>query len=141
MAINSIFANNLADAKVYYDLVTNLIKQTKKGSVIPFYYYVPQEFIEHERLNANSQERMPSSEIFNESSHLWTQAVWIICQLLGKDFLKCIQFFRAFRFYKKYFDLLFKLKNACSSKNWTRSVAICSRPRDLDNLSGILHLK
>jgi phosphorylase kinase alpha/beta subunit len=83
MAINNIFSNNLSEARVYYDLVTKLIRQTKTNAVIPYYYYVPKEFIELERSNPNTQERLPSNEIQNDSSHLWTQSVWIICQLLG----------------------------------------------------------
>lgn len=84
MAINSICANNLSEARVYYDLITTLIRQTpQKCSVIPYYYYVPKEFIELERSNPNSQERLPSNEILEDSSHLWTQSLWIICQLLG----------------------------------------------------------
>ena len=84
MAINNIFANNLSEARVYYDLITKLIRQTNNSSVIPYYYYVPKEFIEIERSNPNTQERLPSNEVLNDSSHLWTQSMWIICQLLGK---------------------------------------------------------
>lgn len=83
MAINYIFANNLTEAKKYYDQVKSLVQETKRGLVLPFYYYVPIELIEVERVNQGTQERQPSSEIFNDSSHLWTQAIWFMCELLG----------------------------------------------------------
>ena len=84
MVINCIFAGNIGDAKTYYSLVKSLMQMTPNGQcVIPYYYYVEREFIELEREKLDSQRRLPSDEIENESFHLWTQAIWIICELLG----------------------------------------------------------
>ena len=83
MAINNIFANNIKEAKIYCDLVESLMRHTSNGQVIPYYYYVPKDLIEFERVKPNSQVRLPSPEINNGSIHLWTQSVWLICQLLG----------------------------------------------------------
>lgn len=86
MFINSVFSNNLEEAKKYYESILRLLKKTKKGTILPYYYYVPSDTIEFERSNPGSQEKVPSPEIDKNSSHLWTQAVWFISQLLGKYF-------------------------------------------------------
>ena len=84
MIINNIFSNNLTEAKTYYDSIKNLLRTTPEStSVLPYYYYVPRDDIEKERLKPNSQDRIPSPEVLKGSSHLWTQSIWIICQLLG----------------------------------------------------------
>ena len=87
MIINNIFANNLPEAKKYYDLLKSLMKQTNKGFVIPHYYYVPREVVELERSKRNSQTRVPSDEIYNDSYHLYTQAIFLICELLVEKVL------------------------------------------------------
>lgn len=84
MFINSVFSNNLEEAKKYYESILRLLKKTKKGTILPYYYYVPTDTIEFERSNPGSQEKIPSPEIDQNSSHLWTQAIWFISQLLGK---------------------------------------------------------
>jgi hypothetical protein len=54
---------------------------------------VSKDLIEFEKQKPGSQTRLPSPEIDKGSSHLCTQAIWIICQLLGyyyyfkKDYL------------------------------------------------------
>ena len=71
----------------------NLIVETTEGPRIPYFYYVPKDLIELEKQKPGSQTRLPSPEIDKGSSHLCTQAIWIICQLLGyycyfkKDYL------------------------------------------------------
>ena len=85
LTINSIFSNDFVEAKKYYDLLKPLIKQTTKGAILPYYYYVPKEAIELERAKPKSQERIPSNEINKGSSHLWTQAIWIICEMIGNQ--------------------------------------------------------
>jgi hypothetical protein len=87
MIINNIFANNLPEAKKYYDLLKSLMKQTNKGFVIPYYYYVPREVVELERVKRNSQTKIPSDEIYNDSFHLYTQAIFLICELLVEKVL------------------------------------------------------
>lgn len=86
MAINNIFANNLTEARRYYEMVESLCRRTSdtSESILPYFYYVPKESIEQERLKVNSQMRVASHEVDDGSSHLWTQAIWLICQLLGK---------------------------------------------------------
>ena len=84
MVINNIFSNNLTEAKTYYDLIKKLLRTTPDNmSVLPHYYYVPRDDFVEERLKPNSQDRIPSPEVLKGSSHLWTQSIWIICQLLG----------------------------------------------------------
>jgi phosphorylase kinase alpha/beta subunit len=83
MIINSIFSNNLAEAKTYYDSVKKLLVDVKKEKVLPYYYYVPRDQIDYERIEPGSQARQPSKEVENESTHLWTQSIWFLCQLLG----------------------------------------------------------
>jgi hypothetical protein len=87
MIINNIFSNNLSEAKKYYDLIKSLMKQTNKGFVIPYYYYVPRDVVELERAKRNSQTRVPSDEIYNDSYHLYTQAIFLICELLVEKVL------------------------------------------------------
>jgi phosphorylase kinase alpha/beta subunit len=89
MAIYNIFTNNLSQASYYYNLVTKLLRRATHHTlgILPHYYYVPKDLLEMERLNPGSQERMPRSELFTGSSHLWTQAVWVICQLLVEKVL------------------------------------------------------
>jgi hypothetical protein len=86
MVINHVFDNNLTEAKKYYDMAKGLLVDTKRGDrkVLPFYYYVPLDLIEIERVEQGTQKRLPSPEIENDSTHLWTQAMWFICELLGK---------------------------------------------------------
>ena len=84
MLINNIFANNLSEAKTYYDEVVKLLRPSADGAILPHYYYVPVHVMELERKNPGSQERLPSQEAGRGSYHLWAQAMWIISQLLGK---------------------------------------------------------
>ena len=85
MVINSVFAGDLAEAKRYFEMVQTLCRRTREcgTTILPYFYCVPEECIEQERLKPNSQIRVASREIDRNSSHLWTQAIWIICQLLG----------------------------------------------------------
>lgn len=84
MVINHIFDNNLVEAKKYYDQVKNLFVTNKRGEkILPFYYYVPADSIEIERVEQGTQIRLPSPEIDNDSTHLWTQSIVFICELLG----------------------------------------------------------
>ena len=73
-------------AQKYYDKLKSLIKDTSNGPKVPYYYYLPKESIEYEKQKPGSQFRLPSPEIHNDSSHLYTQAIWFICQLLGNFF-------------------------------------------------------
>ena len=93
MVINSIFENNLAEAKTYYDMVKELYVTNKRGErVLPFYYYVPADFIEDERVNQGTQKRLPSREVEADSTHLWTQSIVFICELLGKFVCRTVLF-------------------------------------------------
>lgn len=83
MVINNIFSNNLVEANKYYELIKSLMQTTSsKRKVLPHYYYVPKNLIELEQIKINSQTRQPSPEIEKDSSHLWTQSIWMICQFL-----------------------------------------------------------
>lgn len=90
MTINYIFENNLCEAKRYYDLGRSLFVTNKKGErVLPFFYYVPADLIEIERVNQGTQKRLPSDEVENDSTHLCTQSIVFICDLLGLSCLFC----------------------------------------------------
>lgn len=52
--------------------------------VIPKYYYVPADFVEHEKRNPGSQKRFPSNCGRDGKLFLWGQALYIIAKLLGK---------------------------------------------------------
>ena len=86
MLINSIFGGNLDDAKAYYESLKGLLREVNKEMVLPYFYAVDKEQIDFERLEPGSQSRVPSSEIEEGSTHLWTQSMWLICQLLGNYF-------------------------------------------------------
>lgn len=91
MVINHIFDHNLAEAKKYYDIIKTLFVTNKKGeNVLPFYYYVPADLIEIERIEQGTQKRLPSPEIENDSTHLWTQSIVFICELLGNFFSRLL---------------------------------------------------
>jgi hypothetical protein len=60
-----------------------LLRQSDDEMVMPYYYYTPKHLLELERANPGSQEKWPSSEIKFNSTHLWTQAIWFICQLMS----------------------------------------------------------
>jgi hypothetical protein len=91
MIINNIFSNNLTEAKRYYDLIKSLLIVNSEGvSVLPNYFYIPKHLLDLERLKPNTQERLPSPEVTANSSHLWTQSIWIICQLLGNTINRCL---------------------------------------------------
>ena len=64
-----------------------LIKETSKGPVLPYYYFVPRDLIDLEKDTPGSQPRECSPEVYSGSSHLCTQAVWMICQLLVEKIL------------------------------------------------------
>ncbi len=64
-------------------MLKKVTKHTNNGPVIPHYYYVPRDFIDFERARPGSQERLPSPEIEHGSTHLWSQAILFICELLG----------------------------------------------------------
>ncbi len=84
MLINSIFANNLNEAKSHYNALSGLMKNINdRDKVLPYYYYVDKDQLDLERLEPSSQDRLPSPEIEQGSAHLWTQSLWFICQLLG----------------------------------------------------------
>ena len=52
--------------------------------VIPKYYYVPADFVEHEKRNPGSQKRFPSNCGRDGKLFLWGQALYVIAKLLGK---------------------------------------------------------
>ena len=81
MMINNIFSNNLVEANKYFELIKGLLKKTSGDKmVLPHYYYVPKDLIELEQIKVNSQIRQASPEIEKDSSHLWTQSIWMMCQ-------------------------------------------------------------
>lgn len=92
--INSIFANNTAEAKHYYKIIVkNLLRPLDEDKVMPLYYSVPEELMEEERKHPGSQERMPSPEIAEGSTHLWTQSIWFIARLLSNQFILLFGYF------------------------------------------------
>lgn len=52
--------------------------------VVPKYYYVPADFVEHEKRNPGSQKRFPSNCGRDGKLFLWGQALYVIAKLLGK---------------------------------------------------------
>jgi hypothetical protein len=84
MLINSVFANNLTEAKSYYNSLNGLLKNVKdKEKILPYYYYIDKDQLDLERLEPGSQDRQSSPEVEEGSAHLWTQSLWFICQILG----------------------------------------------------------
>jgi catechol 2,3-dioxygenase-like lactoylglutathione lyase family enzyme len=84
MLINSIFASNLSEAKSYYKAVLGLLKKFNgEEQALPHFYYLDKEQLDMERLEPGSQQRIASLEIEQGSTHLWTQSIWFICQILG----------------------------------------------------------
>lgn len=110
MVINHIFDHNLVEAKKYFDLVKKLFVTNKKGEyVLPFYYYVPADLIEIERVEQGTQKRLPSPEIENDSSHLWTQSIVFICELLGKASSVFLKLINSIKYVGNNFIILFQL--------------------------------
>lgn len=53
-------------------------------AVVPKYFYVPTLCIEAERRDPGSQKRIPSDEGDADNLYLHGQALYIMCELLGK---------------------------------------------------------
>lgn len=73
-----LYSNNLTQAQEYYELLKSLTRK----STLPEYYYIPENLINQERSKPPAQIRLPSSEVEKNTPHLWTQSMWILCQLL-----------------------------------------------------------
>jgi len=54
------------------------------GPIIPKYYYVRRDFVDAEKANPGSQDRVASDEDAETGNiYLWGQSVYIISQLLS----------------------------------------------------------
>ncbi len=76
-----VFTNELDKAKEYYDLLLEL----KENSILPQYYYVPVEAVLSG--NKNKIKLLASPEVAANTPHLWTQAIFILSQLLIEKIL------------------------------------------------------
>ncbi|KAB0350334.1 hypothetical protein FD754_015191 [Muntiacus muntjak] len=86
MMIDGVFRGNPKQVKEYQDLLTPVLHHTTEGyPVIPKYYYVPADFVEHEKRNPGSQKRFPSNCGRDGKLFLWGQALYIIAKLLGNS--------------------------------------------------------
>ncbi|KAB0382697.1 hypothetical protein FD755_004614 [Muntiacus reevesi] len=79
MMIDGVFRGNPKQVKEYQDLLTPVLHHTTEGyPVVPKYYYVPADFVEHEKRNPGSQKRFPSNCGRDGKLFLWGQALYII---------------------------------------------------------------
>ena len=75
-----VFSNDLEKAKEYYELLLIL----KQNNILPHYYYVPIEAI---KSGNNLLTKKSSPEVAANTPHLWTQSIFILCQLLIEKIL------------------------------------------------------
>uniref|UniRef100_A0A8C2S7L7 Phosphorylase b kinase regulatory subunit n=1 Tax=Capra hircus TaxID=9925 RepID=A0A8C2S7L7_CAPHI len=88
MMIDGVFRGNPKQVKEYQDLLTPVLHHTTEGyPVIPKYYYVPADFVEHEKRNPGSQKRFPSNCGRDGKLFLWGQALYIIAKLLADELI------------------------------------------------------
>ncbi|XP_037000754.2 phosphorylase b kinase regulatory subunit beta isoform X3 [Artibeus jamaicensis] len=88
MMIDGVFRGNSQQVKEYQDLLTPVLHQTTEGHpVVPKYYYVPADFVEHEKRNPGSQKRFPSNCGRDGKLFLWGQALYVIAKLLADELI------------------------------------------------------
>ncbi|XP_019587424.1 phosphorylase b kinase regulatory subunit beta isoform X2 [Rhinolophus sinicus] len=88
MMIDGVFRDKPKQVKEYQDLLTPVLHQTTEGyPVVPKYYYVPADFVEHEKRNPGSQKRFPSNCGRDGKLFLWGQALYVIAKLLADELI------------------------------------------------------
>ncbi|XP_027982808.1 phosphorylase b kinase regulatory subunit beta isoform X2 [Eptesicus fuscus] len=88
MIIDGVFRGHAAQVKEYQDLLAPVLHRTTEGyPVVPKYYYVPADFVEHEKRNPGSQKRFPSNCGRDGKLFLWGQALFIITKLLTDELI------------------------------------------------------
>ncbi|MXQ87411.1 hypothetical protein E5288_WYG001583 [Bos mutus] len=88
MMIDGVFRGNPKQVKEYQDLLTPVLHHTTEGyPVIPKYYYVPADFVEHEKRNPGSQKQFPSNCGRDGKLFLWGQALYVIAKLLADELI------------------------------------------------------
>ncbi|XP_011147256.1 probable phosphorylase b kinase regulatory subunit beta isoform X4 [Harpegnathos saltator] len=97
MIIDGVFKSLPEQVEEYQNLLKTKVYKDQNGDpVIPMYYYVPEEYLETERNEPCSVNRLPSDEgrgyrgaVDHESTsmYLWNQAMFVIAQLLTAGLL------------------------------------------------------
>lgn len=85
MIIDGVFKSLPDQIEEYQELLkVRMVVDHYGDPVIPMYYYVPEDYIEQERLEPHSTSRRPAPE---PGLYLWNQAMFILAQLLTANLL------------------------------------------------------
>ncbi|XP_076321382.1 putative phosphorylase b kinase regulatory subunit beta isoform X1 [Tachypleus tridentatus] len=83
MILDGIFKGNEEQVKKYQHMLHPRLKRDKFGdAIVPKYFYVPPECVEHEKAEPGSQPRVPSSEGDVGNLFMMGQSLYIIAHLL-----------------------------------------------------------
>ncbi|VDP10062.1 unnamed protein product [Soboliphyme baturini] len=85
LIIDGIFAGNADQVRIYSELLEPLLVVRDDQTIVPQYYFLPEEYIFHERCQPSSQPMLPSTMV-SEGLFLWGQSLYIICCLLRNCF-------------------------------------------------------
>uniref|UniRef100_A0A1Y1M5A6 Phosphorylase b kinase regulatory subunit n=1 Tax=Photinus pyralis TaxID=7054 RepID=A0A1Y1M5A6_PHOPY len=85
MIIDGVFKSLPEQIEEYQDLLKARMLVDQYGDpIIPMYYYVPEDYIEQERLEPHSTSRRPAPD---SGLYLWNQALFVLAQLLTANLL------------------------------------------------------